>query len=114
MNPRHALSIAGALSVAFVACGRDERPPPSSPAPAPASETTTTAGTLSGGMATGRIMNDDAAMLLTNTRCQRESSCDNVGASRRFPDPENCRRTLFPEANLALRPEECPAGVDGQ
>ncbi len=58
------------------------------------------------------IMNDDAAMLLTNARCQRESSCDNIGATRRFRDPDACRRSLFAETLATVSPQACPVGVD--
>ncbi len=58
------------------------------------------------------LMNDDAAMMLTNARCQRESACDNIGAARRFSDADSCRRSLFPETQAAITPETCPAGVD--
>ena len=43
------------------------------------------------------IMNDDAAMILTNARCQHESACDNIGAAGRFVDADACRRTIFTE-----------------
>ena len=58
------------------------------------------------------LMNDDAAMLLTNARCQRESACDNIGAARRFLDPDACRRSLFNESQATVSPEACPVGVD--
>lgn len=58
------------------------------------------------------LMNDDAAMLLTNARCQRESACDNIGAARRFSDPDACRRSLFAETQATISPAACPVGVD--
>ena len=58
------------------------------------------------------LMNDDAAMMLTNARCQRESSCDNIGATRRFSDPDACRRSLFNATQATISPQACPVGVD--
>jgi hypothetical protein len=58
------------------------------------------------------LMNDDAAMRLTNARCQRESSCDNIGDARRFSDPDACRRSLFAETQATVSPQACPSGVD--
>jgi hypothetical protein len=58
------------------------------------------------------LMNDDAAMVMTNVRCEHESACDDIGASKRFTDHDACRRSLFPASSTAVRPETCPAGVD--
>jgi hypothetical protein len=119
-----AISACAAAVVAIAACSRSEQPPPVSATMAnsaistsvtKSSTTTTSAAGLSATQmpqTAGRIMNDDAAMLLTNARCERESSCGNVGARRRFGDRDRCARDLFPEARLALREEECPLGVD--
>ena len=67
--------------------------------------------TTGAGAGARMIMNDDAAMVLTRSRCQRESACDNVGASRRFTSRDSCTLELFPEAETPLRPEACPMGV---
>jgi hypothetical protein len=97
MNANHPEIIAGAFFIVMMSCGRPETPP------GPAPTMTTSA---------QRIRNDDAAMVLTNARCQREHACDNVGAFRRFTDHDACRRELFAEARPVLRPEACPLGVD--
>lgn len=68
----------------------------------PVGETVTTGARL--------IMNDDAAMMLTNARCGRESVCS--GAARTTGAAEGCRRGLFPEMQSAVRPEACPSGID--
>lgn len=62
-------------------------------------------------MATGMLMNDDAAMLMTNARCQLDSACAAAGASR-FDNPNLCRLAFLPEASAVVRDEDCPAGVD--
>ena len=61
---------------------------------------------------TRMIMNDDAAMRLTNARCQRESACEDESGERRFADADACRRALFADTQAIVAPEACPAGVD--
>lgn len=58
------------------------------------------------------LMNDDAAMVMTNARCEHESACDNVGEGKRYPDHDACRRALFPASHGVVRAEACAAGVD--
>ncbi len=87
--------------VAVVGCAGRERPPPAA--------TTTTTGATAGARV---IMNDDAAMIMTKARCQRESACGRVGAGRRFADDGACRRALFDDAWSIVMDEACPTGVD--
>src|SRR5512146_566381 len=58
------------------------------------------------------VMNDDAAMRLTVTRCERETTCANIGPGRRWADRGACERELFPSASGRLAAETCAAGVD--
>lgn len=99
MHARYGATIIGCAVILVASCKRPPEPR--------VGQTVTT-----GAQGTRMLMNDDAAMQLTNARCQRESSCDNIGAARRFSDPDVCRRSLFPETMAAISPEACPAGID--
>jgi hypothetical protein len=94
MNARYGVTI-GFLLLAVPSCARPE---------------TRTATTVTTGAR--MILNDDAAMILTNARCQHESVCGNVGSARRFASHDACRSEVFPDASDRVRPEVCPAGVD--
>lgn len=96
MNARYGATIIGCAVFAVTSC--KGRPEPR------ASQTVITSARM--------IMNDDAAMKLTTARCERESACDHVGATRRFSDAEVRQRSLFSEAQAVVRPEACPVGVD--
>lgn len=58
-----------------------------------------------------RILNSDAAMLITRARCQRLAACDLLGPTGRFGDADECVRGLFPQDTAVVAPAECPAGV---
>ena len=96
MNVKYGATIIGCAVLAVASCKRPPEPR--------VGQTVTTGARM--------LMNDDAAMLLTNARCQRESACDNIGAARRFLDPDACRRSLFNETQATVSPEACPVGVD--
>jgi hypothetical protein len=55
---------------------------------------------------------DEAVMAITNARCDREVSCDNVGSHRVFVDRDACARELGHNVMQSLRPSRCPRGVD--
>lgn len=59
------------------------------------------------------LMNDDAAMMLTDARCRRESACAG-GSGAGEGSLEACRRSLFGEMQAIVSTEACPAGVDEQ
>jgi hypothetical protein len=59
-----------------------------------------------------RIMNDDAAMILTRVRCAHESTCADLGTRARFTTQDACAQELFPETQAIVSAEGCPTGVD--
>ena len=58
------------------------------------------------------VSSDEAVMRLTNTRCDREVACSNVGSERVFVDRDACARELGHDAYVNLRAPLCPGGVD--
>ncbi|HVH43429.1 MAG TPA: DUF6184 family natural product biosynthesis lipoprotein [Labilithrix sp.] len=75
-------------------------------------ETVTTGATETTGAR--MIMNDDAAMMLTNARCERETACDGTEGARSAAARGACRRGVFAEMQGVVAPAACPAGVDEQ
>ena len=60
------------------------------------------------------ILNDDAAMIVTKARCDREIQCEDVGVTGRFVDRKTCLHELMPQDYTVVSAESCPAGVDEQ
>lgn len=73
-------------------------------------QTTTTGAEAPGGVR--MLMNDDAAMMMANTRCQTESACEIAGSPPAFENPDVCRRAFFPQAYATVRDEDCVSGVN--
>ncbi|MDF2696331.1 MAG: hypothetical protein K0S65_4714 [Labilithrix sp.] len=69
-------------------------------------------GTTTTTTSTRRIMNDDAAMILTRVRCAHESTCADLGTRARFTTQDACAQELFPETRAIVSTEGCPTGVD--
>jgi hypothetical protein len=70
----------------------------------PAGSATTTAGLV--------VPPDDAISRVTNSRCDREAACNNVGAGKKFADRDACNRELSHNTHPELRSEQCPRGID--
>lgn len=58
-----------------------------------------------------RLLNDDAAMIVTKVRCHRIDECGDIGPGARFADRDACLHGLFPQNASVVAPTECPAGV---
>lgn len=84
-------------AVALAACGR-----PSEDRPA---HTAVTAAQVEGPR---RLMNDDAAMVVTRARCEREAACVE---GKPAADPV-CLQELLRQETTLLAEESCPAGID--
>jgi hypothetical protein len=84
-------------AVAFalvVGCGTSPRPAESAMAEAAPTE---------GGSATDSI---------AESRCARESRCDNVGVDKKFSSMEDCIQRVRADWKDELSSRECPAGID--
>ena len=57
------------------------------------------------------VNNEAAIQTLANTRCERETRCNNVGGSKRWASAEACRGDLVAKGRDELRAAECPGGV---
>ena len=80
---------------AFAGCGNNnQRPAESAIAEAPSTE---------GGSATDSI---------AESRCARESRCDNVGADKKFSSMEDCILRVRTDWKDELSSRECPSGID--
>jgi hypothetical protein len=77
----------------------------------PVGQTSTTAARRTTAAEPRRLVNDDAAMILTRVSCLRASNCSQLGARARLHE-DMCERNLFPEVAAVVRPEACPTGVD--
>lgn len=78
-----------------VACNHEE-------VPAKGPVTTTGAGVVS---------NDDAVKRLTDSYCDRDKACNNLGADKKFADEGACKRERGHDLQSALRPESCKHGI---
>jgi hypothetical protein len=89
----------GATAAIFLslACGRS----PDAPAPT----TTTGARTLS---------SEDAITRVASARCEREVSCNNIGADGKYQDRDACMREVRQNTKSELRSDECPRGINGE
>ncbi|MBX3218303.1 MAG: hypothetical protein KF850_40230 [Labilithrix sp.] len=84
------LAVCGVVvSVLVLACGRERGEP---------AMTTTTTGALS---------HDDAVMRLAAARCDREVSCNDIGAGKKYADRDACMREAGQNARGTLRVDEC-------
>jgi hypothetical protein len=84
---------AGVLAFA-AGCGNNQRPAESAMTEAPPSE---------GGSATDSI---------AESRCARESRCDNIGAEKKFSSMEDCILRVRTDWKDELSSRECPSGID--
>jgi hypothetical protein len=55
---------------------------------------------------------DYVAGRMADARCERESTCMDVGPGRRFPSSEACLAALRPDSLGHLTRLECPKGTD--
>lgn len=90
MELKSRLAVCGVVvSLVVLACGRDRSEP---------AATTTTTGALS---------HDDAIVRLATARCDREVSCNEVGAGKKYADHDACIREAGQNARGTLRVDEC-------
>jgi hypothetical protein len=82
------------------ACGTTE-------SSAPGAATTTTANVSA-------VTSDSAIERITNARCSREFSCDNIGAGRVWRDYESCTRDVRLSMRGMLVGQVCTSGVDSR
>jgi hypothetical protein len=73
---------------------------------APAESTTTTNANVSA------VTNDSAIERITDARCAREFSCDNIGAGRVWRDYASCTRDVRLSMRGMLVGQACTSGVD--
>ena len=59
------------------------------------------------------VANDQAIKDITTARCDREFSCNNVGAGHSWDTYDACQREIFQNTRVSLRAESCPNGIDG-
>ena len=59
------------------------------------------------------VTNESAVETVAFTRCAREYACNNVGEARTWETSEECMRDERLSAFVAIRPTECPRGIDG-
>ncbi|MBX3203489.1 MAG: hypothetical protein KF764_00410 [Labilithrix sp.] len=90
MERKSRLAVCGVVvSLMVLACGRERGEP---------ATTTTTTGALS---------HDDAVMRLASARCDREVSCNDVGAGKKYADRDTCMREAGQNARGTLRADQC-------
>jgi len=77
----------------------------STPSTPPGSTTTTTTAYVPA------VTNDHAIEEITNARCAREFSCDNIGAGRVWRDYDACRRDVRLSMRDTLVGQSCTSGV---
>jgi len=109
MTIRHALSIAlCASALTALGCESDKPRTDTSAAnpAAPDGKTGTTPMTDKTTMA-----NDAAIESIANSRCGRETRCDNVGAGKKWASAEACRTDLMAKGRDELKASECPGGI---
>jgi hypothetical protein len=62
----------------------------------------------------GAVANDSAITRIVGARCERETSCRNVGADKRFASGDVCRQKLRAEMRDDLNANDCPKGIDAK
>lgn len=60
------------------------------------------------------MSNESAIDRIVAARCQRESTCNNVGADKHFASNDVCTRELRSKIKDDLKASECPRGVDAK
>ncbi|WP_394844154.1 DUF6184 family natural product biosynthesis lipoprotein [Pendulispora brunnea] len=86
-----------AVAFAIVGCHHDDG--------MHSSETTTTAGSYP-------VTNEAAIENITAARCDRELSCNNIGAGKDYDSFAACTRELHHNARASFNAQECPHGID--
>ena len=59
------------------------------------------------------VSNDQAIRDVVTARCDREFSCNNIGANHKWDTYDACKREIHQNTRVSLREESCPNGVDG-
>ncbi len=112
--PRALGAIGVVLLIGSSACNRDRTNEDSTtrrPLLGQAQRDPAGAATLTGARV-GAVPNDDAIARIVSARCQRETSCNNVGADKHFMSPAMCASELQPKVANDLKASACPRGVD--
>lgn len=61
------------------------------------------------------VVNNDAAMgRIVAARCDREATCNNIGADKRFGTRDVCSREMMTKMHDDLKASDCPKGIDGK
>jgi len=63
---------------------------------------------------TGALSHDDAIMRIATARCEREASCNNVGAGEKYADRETCMREAGQNARGTIRADQCARLDEGK
>jgi hypothetical protein len=64
------------------------------------------------GATVGATQNQTAVARIVQARCERETSCNNVGGDKRFADREVCGREIQKDMQDDLNAKDCPGGID--
>lgn len=83
------------IAVAALACHNNH---------APATSRTTTTGAL-------MVTSDEARSRLIIARCDRETTCNDIGQGKRYDDRGTCERKVTRDVELTVRADQCPWGV---
>lgn len=59
------------------------------------------------------VSNDQAIKDITTARCDREFSCNNIGAGHSWDTYDACDREIHQNTRVSLREQSCPNGIDG-
>jgi hypothetical protein len=63
----------------------------------------------------GELTPQEAAVKsIAEVRCDREASCNNLGAGLKYADRAACIRELEHNVRAELLPSECPGGIDSK
>jgi hypothetical protein len=57
------------------------------------------------------VNNEQAIQSIANSRCDRETRCNNVGAGKKWATAEACRADLMTKNRDELKASECPGGI---
>ena len=85
---------AGAALLALAACNSNQRHPESAMAEARASE------------------NGSAVDSIAESRCARESRCENIGADKKYSSMEDCVARVKDDWRADLDARACPSGIN--
>ena len=55
--------------------------------------------------------NEQAIQAIANSRCDRETRCNNIGAGKKWASAEACRGDLLAKNRDELKASECPGGI---